>query len=44
MNGEILNKVNNLIVTFSKLPSFIATILEEGGILNQLKKSLNTIN
>jgi len=42
MNGAILNKVSNLIVTFSKLPSFIATILEEGGILNQLKKSLNT--
>ena len=44
IKGEILNNTNNLKEKFSKLPSFIATILEEGGILNQLKKSLNTKN
>ena len=44
IKGEILNNTKNLKVKFSKLPSFIATILEEGGILNQLKKSLNTKN
>jgi len=44
IKGEILNNTNSLKVKFSKLPSFIAKILEEGGILNQLKKSLNTKN
>jgi len=44
IKGEILNNTNSLTVKFSKLPSFLATILEEGGILNQLKKSLNTKN
>lgn len=44
IKGEILNNTNNLEEKFSKLPSFIAKILEEGGILNQLKKSLNTKN
>ncbi len=44
IKGEILNNANNLEEKFSKLPSFIAKILEEGGILNQLKKSLNTKN
>ncbi|MHA1489030.1 MAG: LeuD/DmdB family oxidoreductase small subunit [Promethearchaeota archaeon] len=38
--GIILNKSKNITVKFEKLPKFLRSILEEGGILNQLKKKL----
>ena len=51
MNNELqwndyilINSNKNIEVKFSKLPSFITEILEEGGILNQLKKTLKNKN
>lgn len=38
--GIILNKTQNLKIKFQKLPEFLTKILEDGGILNQLKKNL----
>jgi len=38
--GIIFNKSKNLKIQFEKLPAFLRDILEEGGILNQLKKNL----
>ncbi len=39
-NGLIINKTKNLEIEFPKLPPFLTTILESGGILNQLKQKL----
>jgi 3-isopropylmalate/(R)-2-methylmalate dehydratase small subunit len=38
--GNILNKTQNLETKFQKLPEFLTRILEDGGILNQIKKNL----
>ncbi len=38
--GVIFNKTKNRKMEFKKLPEFIMQILEDGGILNQLKKKL----
>jgi 3-isopropylmalate/(R)-2-methylmalate dehydratase small subunit len=38
--GIILNKTQNRKMEFNKLPEFLTRILEDGGILNQLKKTL----
>ncbi|NHK33056.1 MAG: 3-isopropylmalate dehydratase, partial [Asgard group archaeon] len=38
--GRILNKTKNFELNFERLPNFLTNILEEGGILNQLKKKL----
>ncbi len=38
--GVILNESKNLQITFKKLPVFLTKILENGGIINQLKKKL----
>ena len=38
--GIILNKTQNLETKFQKLPEFLTKILEDGGILNQIKKNL----
>jgi 3-isopropylmalate/(R)-2-methylmalate dehydratase small subunit len=40
IEGKIINKTKNMIFNFKKLPNFLTNILEEGGILNQLKKKL----
>ena len=39
--GVIFNKTNNIKVEFAKLPEFLKIILNEGGIINQLKKILS---
>ncbi|MBD3255288.1 MAG: 3-isopropylmalate dehydratase [Candidatus Lokiarchaeota archaeon] len=41
-DGFIKNKSKNEIIFFQKLPDFLTEILEEGGILNKLKKTLKT--
>jgi len=38
--GIISNNTKNVKIGFTKLPEFLTEILEEGGILNQLKKKL----
>ena len=38
--GVISNKTKNKEISFKKLPDFLTEILEDGGILNQLKKKL----
>ncbi|MFX1258276.1 MAG: 3-isopropylmalate dehydratase [Promethearchaeota archaeon] len=38
--GLIFNKKKNIKIKFEKLPEFLIKILEEGGIINQLKKKL----
>lgn len=38
--GRILNETKNVEFSFEKLPNFLTSILEEGGIINQLKKKL----
>ncbi len=38
--GVITNKTKGVKIEFEKLPNFLTKILEEGGILNQLKKTL----
>ncbi|TFG15628.1 MAG: 3-isopropylmalate dehydratase [Promethearchaeota archaeon] len=38
--GIILNKTKGMKCEFQKLPKFLTEILEQGGILNQLKKKL----
>jgi 3-isopropylmalate/(R)-2-methylmalate dehydratase small subunit len=38
--GRILNDSKNVEFSFEKLPNFLTSILEEGGIINQLKKKL----
>ncbi len=38
--GDIFNKTKNRKMGFKKLPEFLVKILEDGGILNQLKKKL----
>ena len=38
--GVIINKTKNLKIKFQKLPEFLTKILEDGGILNQIKKKL----
>lgn len=38
--GFIFNKTKNIKLKFEKLPKFLTKILEEGGILNQVKKNL----
>jgi len=38
--GVIFNKTKNRKMEFKKLPEFLVQILEDGGILNQLKKTL----
>ncbi|MFX1388408.1 MAG: 3-isopropylmalate dehydratase [Promethearchaeota archaeon] len=40
-NGVIFNKTKNIKITFAKLPEFLTKILKEGGIINQLKKTLS---
>ncbi|MFW9894929.1 MAG: 3-isopropylmalate dehydratase [Candidatus Thorarchaeota archaeon] len=39
-DGIITNKIKNKELKFEKLPKFLTKILEDGGILNQLKKDL----
>ena len=39
--GVIFNKTKNIKVEFAKLPEFLTIILNEGGIINQLKKILS---
>ena len=39
--GVIFNKTKNIRVEFAKLPEFLTKILNEGGIINQLKKKLS---
>ena len=39
--GVIFNKTKNIKVEFTKLPEFLTIILNEGGIINQLKKILS---
>lgn len=41
LEGKIYNKTKNIQISFQKLPTFLTNILEEGGIMNQLKKQLN---
>jgi 3-isopropylmalate/(R)-2-methylmalate dehydratase small subunit len=38
--GKIINITRKITIDFIKLPKFLRTILEDGGILNQLKKEL----
>jgi len=38
--GIIFNKSKKLKIQFEKLPAFLTEILEEGGILNRLKRNL----
>ena len=38
--GDIVNKTKNLKLKFEKLPGFLTKILKDGGILNQIKKTL----
>ncbi|MHA2280642.1 MAG: LeuD/DmdB family oxidoreductase small subunit [Promethearchaeota archaeon] len=38
--GDILNKTKKRRMEFQKLPLFLSDILEDGGILNQIKKTL----
>ena len=38
--GELYNRTKDKRVDFPKLPAFLINILEEGGILNQLRKKL----
>ena len=38
--GYIVNNTKNRRMEFEKLPEFLTKILEDGGILNQLKKNL----
>lgn len=38
--GVIYNKTKNIEITFKKLPEFLTKILEDEGIINQLKKKL----
>ena len=38
--GKILNKTKNFELNFERLPDFLTNILQEGGIINQLKKKL----
>ena len=38
--GLIFNKTKSIKLEFEKLPNFLTKILEEGGIINQLKKKL----
>ena len=40
-DGRILNKSKNKEIRFTKIPEFLTNILEQGGILNQLKKKLS---
>ncbi|HEY0090823.1 MAG TPA: 3-isopropylmalate dehydratase [Candidatus Lokiarchaeia archaeon] len=39
-NGNIYNKNKGINIIFEKLPDFLTSILEEGGIINQLRKKL----
>lgn len=39
--GVIFNKTKNIKVEFAKLPEFLTIILNEGGIINRLKKILS---
>jgi len=39
--GTIHNKSKNLMIKFVQLPDFLTRILDDGGILNLLKKQLN---
>ncbi|MFX1477966.1 MAG: 3-isopropylmalate dehydratase [Promethearchaeota archaeon] len=39
-DGVIINKTKNKEIYFKKLPEFLIKILEDGGIINQLKKKL----
>jgi len=38
--GLIINKSQNVILNFEKIPEFLMDILENDGIINQLKKTL----
>ena len=38
--GVLINKSKNLTINFKKIPKFLTGILENGGIINQLKKRL----
>ena len=40
IEGVAINRTKNLRIEFVKLPGFLMNILEEGGIINQLKKNL----
>jgi len=40
IKGVIVNKTKNKEINFKKLPEFLIRILEDGGIVNQLKKKL----
>jgi 3-isopropylmalate/(R)-2-methylmalate dehydratase small subunit len=39
-SGKIYNKTKDNVIEFKKLPSFLQDIIKSGGILNQLKQSL----
>lgn len=41
-NGRIINKTTSKEFTFSRLPPFLTDILEDGGVLNQLKKKFKS--
>ena len=41
-DGEIFNHAKNKKVNFVKIPEFLTRILKAGGILNQLKKKLDS--
>ena len=38
--GILINKTKNLTINFKKIPEFLTVILENGGIINQLKRRL----
>jgi 3-isopropylmalate/(R)-2-methylmalate dehydratase small subunit len=38
--GKIYNHTKDIVIEFTKLPSFLKDIIESGGILNQLKRKI----
>ncbi len=40
LKGLIINKSQNITLNFEKIPEFLMDILENDGVINQLKKSL----
>jgi len=43
-DGFIYNETKNMKINFVKIPKFLTAILEEGGVINQLKKKLTKGN
>ncbi|MHA2121054.1 MAG: LeuD/DmdB family oxidoreductase small subunit [Promethearchaeota archaeon] len=39
--GKIFNATKNIQIAFKRLPDFLTKIIEDGGILNQIKKKLS---